>query len=121
MRTSDPDRLASTLAGRGLSLKRRDGGIQVTTEDLAMVGDLAHAADIAIHELRAEKTHLEELYFNLTDSDQHRNRNLGGPVAPLGRCPAERAAHRPELLAVTPDTAPASPAEPETQRREEAR
>ena len=77
VRTSDPDRLASTLAGRGLSVARRDGGLHVTTSDLSMVGDIAHAADIAIHELRAEKTHLEELYFTLTDQDQYRNRNLG--------------------------------------------
>jgi ABC-2 type transport system ATP-binding protein len=99
VRTSDPDRLASTLAARGLDVARRDGGIRVTTDDLAMVGDLAHAADIAIHELRAEKTHLEELYFNLTDSDQHRNRNLGdrtdgdlGQLPPPSGPPVEPAA-----------------------------
>ena len=122
VRTSDPDRLASTLAGRGLSLKRTDGGIQVTTEDLAMVGDLAHAADIAIHELRAEKTHLEELYFNLTESDQHRNRNLGEAVAPLGQLPPPSGpAIDPSLLAVTPDAAPPDTREPETQGQEESR
>ena len=122
VRTSDPDRLASTLAGRGLSLKRTDGGIQVTTEDLAMVGDLAHAADIAIHELRAEKTHLEELYFNLTESDQHRNRNLGEAVAPLGQLPPPSGPPiDPSLLAVTPDAAPPDTREPETQGQEESR
>ena len=87
-----------------------------------MVGDLAHAADIAIHELRAEKTHLEELYFNLTDSDQHRNRNLGGPVAPLGQLPPPTGPPiDPSLLAVTPDAAPPDTREPETQGQEESR
>ena len=52
-------------------------GLQVTTEDLAVVGDVAHASDVAIHELRSEQTHLEELFFNLTESEEHRNRNLG--------------------------------------------
>jgi ABC-2 type transport system ATP-binding protein len=87
-----------------------------------MVGDLAHAADIAIHELRAEKTHLEELYFNLTDSDQHRNRNLGEAAAPLGQLPPPSGPPiDPRLLAVTPDAAPPDPREPETHGQEESR
>ena len=53
-----------------------DDTLQVTTEDLAVVGDVAHATDVAIHELRSEQTHLEELFFNLTESEEFRNRNL---------------------------------------------
>ena len=62
-------------------------GLRVTTEDLAVVGDVAHASDVAIHELRTEQTHLEELFFNLTESEEHRNRNLD--ARPSGRVPAD--------------------------------
>ena len=54
----------------------------MTTEDLAVVGDVAHASDVAIHELRSEQTHLEELFFNLTESEGDRNRitdEVAGP------------------------------------------
>jgi ABC-2 type transport system ATP-binding protein len=85
VRTSDPERLAGALAAHGLHVEPKGLGLQVTTEDLEVVGDLAHANDVAIHELRAEQTHLEELFFNLTESEQYRNRNLGerteGPSA----------------------------------------
>jgi len=77
VRTSDPDRLSDALRARGLKVAPKDRGLQVTTDDLAVVGDVAHANDVAIHELRTEQTHLEELFFNLTESDEHRNRNLG--------------------------------------------
>ena len=82
VRTSDPDRLADALRRRGLSVQPSGRGLRVTTEDLAIVGDVAHASDVAIHELRSEQTHLEELFFNLTESDEHRNRNLGDLQAP---------------------------------------
>ncbi|EWS99715.1 ABC transporter ATP-binding protein [Intrasporangium oryzae NRRL B-24470] len=78
VRTSDPERLADALTSRGLTVTPKGAGLRVTTEDLAVVGDAAHAADVAIHELRAEQTHLEELFFNLTESEEHRNRNLVG-------------------------------------------
>jgi ABC-2 type transport system ATP-binding protein len=77
VRTSDPDRLSDALRRRGLQVTPKDRGLRVTTEDLAVVGDVAHANDVAIHELRTEQTHLEELFFNLTESGEHRNRNLG--------------------------------------------
>jgi len=81
VRTSDPDRLSGALRGRGLRVDAVDGpggtALRVTTQDLQVVGDVAHANDVAIHELRGEQTHLEELFFNLTESGEHRNRNLG--------------------------------------------
>ncbi len=83
VRTSDPDRLTEALRSRGIAVVPKGGGLQVTVEDLAVVGDVAHAADVSVHELRAEQTHLEELFFNLTDTDEHRNRNLGDD-APSG-------------------------------------
>src|SRR6476661_10201423 len=86
VRTSDPDRLSQALRDRGLTVTPSGRGLRVTTEDLAVVGDVAHASDVAIHELRTEQTHLEELFFNPTESEEHRNRNLGdmGAPAPSG-------------------------------------
>lgn len=77
VRTSDPQRLSEALRARGMSVTPSRDGLKVTATDLSVVGDVAHGADVAVHELRAEQTHLEELFFNLTESGEHRNRNLG--------------------------------------------
>ncbi len=77
VRTSDPERLVAALEGRGIVVRPKDGGLRVTVDDLAVVGDIAHASDVSVHELRSEQTHLEELFFNLTESDENQNRNLG--------------------------------------------
>jgi len=105
VRTSDPDRLADALRRRGLAVVPSGRGLRVTTEDLAVVGDAAHASDVAVHELRSEQTHLEELFFNLTESDENRNRNLGdvpGPAltgAPVDLPPPSGPPIDPALLA----------------------
>ncbi|MEO7447885.1 MAG: ABC transporter ATP-binding protein [Humibacillus sp.] len=80
VRTSDPERLSAALRDRGLRVSPAGVGLRVTTEELALVGDIAHASDVAIHELRGEQTHLEELFFNLTEHEGDRNR-LGGAGA----------------------------------------
>ncbi len=77
VRASDPETLAAALRSRGLAVAPRDGGLRVTTHDLVAVGDIALAADVAIHELRTEQTRLEELFFTLTEAAEHRSRNLG--------------------------------------------
>ena len=85
VRTSDPERLVAALESRGIAVRPKDGGLRVTVDDLAMVGDIAHASDVSIHELRSEQTHLEELFFNLTETDENRNRNLAsGPSDDIG-------------------------------------
>ncbi len=71
VRTSDPETLASALRHRGMPVSPLDGGLRVTTRDLVTIGDTALGADVAIHELRMEQTHLEELYFTLTDASEH--------------------------------------------------
>jgi ABC-2 type transport system ATP-binding protein len=102
VRTSDPERLAEALTTRGLTVTPKASGLQVTTEDLAVVGDVAHAADVAIHELRAEQTHLEELFFNLTEAEEHRNRNLLGTTTPQDLPPPTGAPIDPALLVDVP-------------------
>jgi ABC-2 type transport system ATP-binding protein len=77
VRTSDVETLATALRGRGLTVTPKDGGLRVATHDLVAIGDIALGADVAIHELRTEQTRLEELFFTLTEADEHRSRNLG--------------------------------------------
>jgi ABC-2 type transport system ATP-binding protein len=112
VRTSDPDRLTAALRGRGLRVSPKGLGLQVTTEDLAVVGDIAHASDVAIHELRTEQTHLEELFFNLTESEGDRNRLTGtsGALPPPDLPP-------PSGPPVELSTVPGSPADPNGARR----
>ena len=122
VRTSDPDRLTAALQGRGLRVSPKGPGLQVTTEDLAVVGDTAHASDVAIHELRSEQTHLEELFFNLTESEGDRNRLTDGTSsAPAGANPAPVGGRVHDLPAdlpppsgppVFPPTVAGSPADP---------
>ncbi|WP_134772487.1 ABC transporter ATP-binding protein [Ornithinimicrobium flavum] len=79
VRTPDPGRLAEALAGAGLSATPEDGGLRVATGDLALVGDTALRAGLAVHELRPLRTDLERLFLQLTESPEHRNRNLADP------------------------------------------
>ena len=64
---AEADRLAAVLTEAGISATRSDDGL-VTSADTtpADVGARAFAAGIELHELRAEATGLEELYFRLT-------------------------------------------------------
>ena len=128
VRTSDPDRLTAALQGRGLRVTPKGAGLQVTTEDLAVVGDVAHASDVAIHELRSEQTHLEELFFTLTESEGDRNRLTGAGGAVRRRVPGprrrRRRPQRPRDLPADlpppsgPPVVPAAvPASPPTRRR----
>ncbi|NEM05161.1 ABC transporter ATP-binding protein [Geodermatophilus normandii] len=66
-RSPQADRLAAVLTEAGISATRSDDGL-VTSADTtpADVGARAFAAGIELHELRAEATGLEELYFRLT-------------------------------------------------------
>jgi ABC-2 type transport system ATP-binding protein len=85
VRSTDTARLAEALRAGGMAVRPRDEGLQVDSHDLARIGDLALAAGVPIHELRAEQTRLEELFFSLTEGAGDRNR--GGLPAP-GDAPA---------------------------------
>ena len=107
VRTSDPDRLTAALQARGLRVSPKGPGLQVTTEDLAVVGDTAHASDVAIHELRSEQTHLEELFFNLTETEGDRNRLTDATSSgPVGATPAPG---QPPVAGRAPDLPPDLP------------
>ncbi|MGY1737475.1 ATP-binding cassette domain-containing protein [Geodermatophilus sp. SYSU D00684] len=66
-RSPEADRLAAVLTGAGIAATRSDDGlVTVTGTTTADVGARAFAAGVELHELRAETTGLEDLYFRLT-------------------------------------------------------
>ncbi len=82
VRTADAAALAAALEQAGLtaqpSPEHGPGALQVegADGDLARVGDVALAAGQPVHELRALRTDLERMFLELTESPEHRNRNL---------------------------------------------
>jgi ABC-2 type transport system ATP-binding protein len=80
VRSPEADRLIAVLATAGLAARRGDDGL-VTVEDAtpADVGARAFAGQVELHELRAESTGLEELYFRLTAGQEQ---FAAGPAAP---------------------------------------
>lgn len=104
VRSPDPDRLTTALRAAQLRVEPAPGGLIVTAESTDTVGDIALSAGVAIYELRQERTHLEDLFFNLTESGG----NLGATT--------DEGAGRPDLPPPTgapsiPTGAPASSAE----------
>ncbi len=79
VRTSDAAALARALTTEGVTATALDEHrVEAAGDDLARIGDLALAARLPIHELRIQETDLEALFFALTESPEHRNRNLAG-------------------------------------------
>ena len=77
--TSDATALAAALSDAGLGVTVQDAHhLTASGDDLTRIGDIALRAGLPIHELRAHQTDLEELFFELTDSPENRNRNLEG-------------------------------------------
>ncbi len=108
VRTADPADLSSALLAGGLvSQPDPDGTLRVRTHELVRVGDIAHHSGHPVHELRRLDTDLEALYFQLTTSEDNRNRNLGA-------APAEPAALADQDAPAAP-VVPAAPAEPAAQ------
>jgi ABC-2 type transport system ATP-binding protein len=78
VRSADPGRLAEALEAAELQCAPgNDGVITVHTHDLVRIGEIALRAGIAVHELRAQDTDLEALFFELTEAPENQNRNLG--------------------------------------------
>jgi ABC-2 type transport system ATP-binding protein len=99
VRSAESARLADALRYGGLTVTPRDNGLQVDSSDLVRIGDLALAAGVPIHELRAEQTRLEELFFNLTESAGDRNRGqLPADPAPSADSPGGHPSAGPEDL-----------------------
>ncbi len=59
--------LADALRAAGAAVQGTDdGGLLVTGWDAARIGDVAHAAGIAVHELSPQQASLEEVFMDLT-------------------------------------------------------
>jgi ABC-2 type transport system ATP-binding protein len=67
VRSPEAGRLAEALraAGAGVVV-RGDGGLLVTGLDATRIGDAAHAAGLALHELSPQQASLEEVFMDLT-------------------------------------------------------
>ena len=80
VRTPDPERLARALREGGLRVTVADDGqVLAETDDLRLVGEVAHAAGLPVWELTTRAPDLEQLFLDLTSGG---NRNLGDPAVP---------------------------------------
>ncbi|MGN6741952.1 MAG: ABC transporter ATP-binding protein [Amnibacterium sp.] len=70
VRTPDPARLESAVAGPGVAVRRADdGALEVLGIPAERIGDAALAAGVALHELTPVSASLEEAYLTLTQDD----------------------------------------------------
>jgi ABC-2 type transport system ATP-binding protein len=73
VRTPEPERLLAALREAGLTAQAQsDGLLLVEDAEAAQVGDLAHAAGVALHELSPRATSLEEAFLALTSDAEPR-------------------------------------------------
>ena len=108
VRTTDAPALAAALSRAGIDADPdgRPGSLRVLTDDLARVGDVALAAGLPVHELRPLRTDLEQLFLELTESPEHRNRNLEVPSAAAGDAPVPAGTRHTDIPAPTGADAP---------------
>ncbi len=67
VRSPGADALAALLRGAGAGVECGDGGeLLVTGFDAARIGELAHGAGIAVHELSPRQASLEDVFMELT-------------------------------------------------------
>jgi ABC-2 type transport system ATP-binding protein len=70
VRGPDLSALSTALIAAGLDgATEPDGSLRVRTEDVAMVGHLAFTNRVELHELRAERSDLEDVFFALTQGE----------------------------------------------------
>jgi ABC-2 type transport system ATP-binding protein len=73
VRTPEPELLLAALRDAGLTAQAQgDGLLLVEGAEAAQVGDLAHAAGVALHELSPRATSLEEAFLALTSDAEPR-------------------------------------------------
>ncbi len=90
IRTPGTEALVQALWQEGFAAAAQgDGAISVISHDPARIGDIAHRAGVAVHELHQVDTDLEALYFRLTRDPDNRNRNLSNGLGPNAPVPVE--------------------------------
>jgi ABC-2 type transport system ATP-binding protein len=70
VRSPDAARLAEALRSAGAQVATEDGALSVTGRSPADVGRLAFTEGIELHELRAQSSGLEQIYFQLTSGQE---------------------------------------------------
>ncbi|HEY2205486.1 MAG TPA: ABC transporter ATP-binding protein [Pseudonocardia sp.] len=138
---SDPARLATALAERGVTdiQATPDSALTVTGAPPRTVGDVALAAGVAIYGMHQERTDLEQQFLHLTAGDYRAGQPTAGfgppspgfpsvpaaapPAAPPGPPPAGSSAAAPTSAAAPPMPPPPeqepgtrAPATPESRR-----
>ena len=79
VRTPDPAGLRAAVERAGGQIEAGDDGeLLVTGIDAASVGDAAHGAQVALHELTPVKASLEEVFMELTSSSAEYQSGLPG-------------------------------------------
>lgn len=92
VRTSEPNRLIGALRVSDIQadLAPDDpGAVIAVTEDLRLVGDVAHRSGLPVWQLNHRASDLESVYFELTEGT---NRNLGTTADASSPAPTEGAA-----------------------------
>jgi len=105
VRTTDPDHLASVLAGPDVVAAPAQGdALQVTGLSTNQIGIAAGRAGITILELSAQQTPLEEAFMDLTkdDVEYHGATMTTEDASPLETAGADRRAPRPPRPAQAP-------------------
>ncbi|HKF00565.1 MAG TPA: ABC transporter ATP-binding protein [Actinomycetes bacterium] len=93
VRSPQAGRLAAALAGDGIVVERgdEDGLLLVSGGSAAAVGELAAREGVVVHELVAERSTLEQVFFELTTQA---TAHATSPPAPGGPAPGPPAAGR---------------------------
>ncbi len=82
VRSPETSRLATLLTDEGASVAdSHDGGLLVTGSSPAAIGDAAHRAGIALHELSPQQASLEDVFMDLTSEavDFHGSTDMSVP------------------------------------------
>lgn len=83
VRSPEATRLADVLSAAQAGVATQDdGSLLVTKLDATAIGDAAHAAGIALHELSPQQASLEDVFMELTSDsvEYHGSTTTGGPA-----------------------------------------
>ncbi|EME97456.1 ATP-binding cassette domain-containing protein [Streptomyces mobaraensis NBRC 13819 = DSM 40847] len=96
MRSPEHERLRDVLSGAGITAAPGpEGGLDVTGEDAAHLGELAARHGITLHELSPQRASLEEAFMRLTAASVEYHARAGDDAPPDAGVPGEPPEGRP--------------------------
>ncbi|MER5781123.1 ATP-binding cassette domain-containing protein [Streptomyces mobaraensis] len=96
MRSPEHERLRDVLSGAGITAAPGpEGGLDVTGEDAAHLGELAARHGITLHELSPQRASLEEAFMRLTAASVEYHAHAGDDASPDAGAPGEPPEGRP--------------------------